>query len=74
MQADGTEQRRLTSFRAGAEQPQWSPDGQWIVFVGYAGYEEGLNAREIYIMRPDGSDQMRLTDNVFDDTEPSWCQ
>ncbi len=73
MRADGAKQR-LTDFRTGAEQPQWSPDGEWIIFVAYTGHERGFRAREIYMMRPDGSDQTRLTDNAFDDTDPFWCQ
>jgi Tol biopolymer transport system component len=73
MQADGRQARRITAFPMGAEQPRWSPDGQWIVCVAYTGLGEGLNAREIYILRRDGSDQMRLTFDAFDDTEPDWC-
>jgi TolB protein len=74
MQADGSGVRRITAFPLGAEQPRWSPDGEWIVCVAYTGLGEGLNAREVYIVRRDGSDQMRLTFDVFDDTEPVWCE
>jgi TolB protein len=73
MQADGSGARRITAFPLGAEQPRWSPDGQWIVCVAYTGLGEGLNAREVYILRRDGSDQIRLTYDAFDDTEPDWC-
>ena len=74
MQADGSGAGRITAFPLGAEQPRWSPDGQWIVCVAYTGLGDGLNAREVYTMRRDGSDQMRLTFDSFDDTEPVWCQ
>jgi len=74
MQADGSGARRITAFPLGAEQPRWSPDGQWIVCVAYTGLGEGLNAREVYIVRRDGSDQIRLTIDAFDDTEPDWCE
>jgi Tol biopolymer transport system component len=73
MQADGSGARRITAFPLGAEQPRWSPDGEWIVCVAYTGLGDGLNAREVYIVRRDGSDQMRLTFDAFDDTEPDWC-
>jgi Tol biopolymer transport system component len=73
MQADGSGARRITAFPLGAEQPGWSPDGQWIVCVAYTGLGDGVNAREVYIVRRDGSDQMRLTFDAFDDTEPDWC-
>ncbi len=74
MEPDGAEARRLTMFPLGAEQPQWSPDGEWIVFIAYTGRAEGLRAREIYLMGSDGSDPMRLTNNLFDDTDPVWCR
>ena len=72
MDADGNNPRQLTYLIGGAEQPRWSPDGTWIAFVGYSGEGEGLNARELYVMRSDGKDQIRLTYNDVDDTEPVW--
>jgi Tol biopolymer transport system component len=74
MGADGTAQKRITAFPSGAEQARWAPDGQWLVCTTYTGSGERLNAREIYIMRRDGSDQICLTDNDVDDTEPDWCE
>lgn len=74
IKANGGAPQRITTFPLGAEQPRWSPDGEWIVCVAYTGRGERLGAREIYLMRRDGSDQMRLTDNAFDDTEPDWCE
>jgi TolB protein len=72
MQADGTGVRRLTEFPQGAEAPAWSPDGYWLAFVAYAGEGTGVGAREIYLMRVDGQDQVRLTYNAFDDAQPDW--
>jgi Tol biopolymer transport system component len=74
MQPDGSDQRRITAFPRGAELPQWSPDGEWILCVAYTGQGSGLDGREIYLLTRDGSDPMRLTDNAFDDTEPVWCE
>ena len=73
MDADGRNVRQITDLVGGAEQPRWSPDGGWIAFVGYSGEGEGLAAREIYVVRGDGRDPMRLTHNAFDDTEPIWA-
>jgi Tol biopolymer transport system component len=55
------------------ELPSWSPDGYWLAFVAYSGEGTGVNAREIYLMRADGQDQVRLTRNDFDDSEPDWA-
>ncbi len=72
MDMAGSSLRQLTDFAGGAEQPRWSPDGSWLVFVGYAGQGEGLNGRELFLMRSDGREVMRLTNNLVDDTEPAW--
>lgn len=72
MDSAGANLRQLTDFAGGAEQPRWSPDGSWLLFVAYAGRGEGLNGRELFIMRSDGREIMRLTDNLADDTEPAW--
>jgi TolB protein len=72
MRADGTDVQPLTDLSRGAESPCWSPDGFWLAFVAYTGDGTGIKAREIYLMQADGSNQVRLTRNAFDDTEPDW--
>jgi len=47
--------------------PCFSPDGQWIAFTTY---RDGNN--EIYIMRPDGTQVTRLTNNSRPDWQPRW--
>ncbi len=74
MRADGSHPQPLTDFSQGAEAPAWSPDGYWLAFVAYTGDGAGVNAREIYLMRVDGRDQVRLTFNAFDDTQPVWSR
>ena len=56
---DGTDQVRLTDSPATDVQPVWSPDGDTIAFLSN---RDG--AFEIYVMRADGSREMRLTENV----------
>ncbi len=46
--------------------PNISPDGNWIVFESQRHKNDG----EVYIMRPDGSDQIRLT---FNDSYNGRC-
>jgi hypothetical protein len=72
MRPDGTGLQRLTDLPQGAESPAWAPDGYWLAFVAYSGSGEGVNAREIHLMRADGQDQVRLTYNDADDTQPAW--
>jgi Tol biopolymer transport system component len=73
MQPDGTKVRQLSDFANGAEGPSWSPDGFWLAFVAYSGEGAGINAREIYLMRSDGQNPVRLTYNAHDETEVEWA-
>lgn len=67
MDADGSNQRRLT-FTPGADQdPTWSPDGTRIAFSS-----ERNGNREIYIMRATGKGIRRFTINRLWDSAPSW--
>lgn len=52
--------------------PSFSPDGQWIVFTSYRDHYRDNNGCEIYIMRIDGSNVQRLTDNLYCDWQPRW--
>ena len=52
---------------SGDESPSFSPDGTQMVFVSNPDGNE-----EIYVWNADGSTSNRLTDNSFDDKDPSW--
>jgi Tol biopolymer transport system component len=66
MNADGSEQRRLTG-NARPVTPAWSPDGRAIAFVT----DRDGNA-EVYVMNVDGSEQRNLTRDPASDREPAW--
>lgn len=67
MNADGTNQTRLTYSAAGDLDAEFSPDGSRIV---YTSNRDGN--REIYVMNADGTNQTRLTINSSADDDPAW--
>jgi Tol biopolymer transport system component len=66
MNADGSNQTRLTNNQAFDYAPTWSPDGKRIAFVS------GDSKYDIYVMDADGSNQTRLTNNQAFDGNPTW--
>jgi Tol biopolymer transport system component len=67
MNADGTNQTRLTTNAAADANPAWSPDHSKIAFTSTR--DGNL---EVYVMNADGSNQTRLTTNAALDDDPSW--
>ena len=50
-------------------EPSWSPDGAWIAF---GAYRQGSPNCDIFVMRPDGSDVRRLTEDPAKEANPVW--
>lgn len=67
MNANGTNQVRLTSNSASEGSPRWSPDGRAIVFVGK---RDGNT--EVYVMNADGTGQANVTNHSSIDVDPAW--
>lgn len=67
MNADGSNQTRLTSSAASNNDPAVSPDGTKIVFSSTRDSNP-----EVYVMNSDGSKQTRLTVHGANDIMPSW--
>jgi Tol biopolymer transport system component len=71
MNSDGSGQQRISPIGGNSQGPSFSPDGQWIAFTSYFDRYE-VHGCEIYIMRVDGTDLRRLTDNEYCDYQPRW--
>jgi Tol biopolymer transport system component len=67
MNADGTNQQRLTEASSNESEPTWSPDGSKIAFVS-----NRTGTSHIYVMDADGTDQLPLTSGASTDTAPAW--
>ncbi|MYC71967.1 MAG: DUF5050 domain-containing protein [Gemmatimonadetes bacterium] len=68
--ADGTNEIRLTTHETGEAAPTWSPDGFRIAFTSYRDGYDGHQS--IHIMDSDGTNETRLTENDRHDTSPTW--
>ena len=51
------------------QQPDWSPDGSQLVVIGS---ETGTDVFDVYLVRPNGSDLTRLTDDGWNYASPAW--
>lgn len=69
MNADGSEETRLTNNPVFDSLPAFSPDGTKIA---YSHYLTGQWDVEIYVMNADGTGQTRLTNNQYWDLDPAW--
>ncbi|MDP9389616.1 MAG: hypothetical protein M3Q48_17300 [Actinomycetota bacterium] len=67
MNADGSNQTRLTENKFQDSLPVWSPDGTKIAFTTNRDSDF-----EIYVMNADGSNPTRLTSSPGEDAHPMW--
>jgi TolB protein len=72
MNADGSNARQLTPGGGNSQGPAFSPDGKWVAFTAYFDNYGDIHGCEIYIIRIDGTDLRRLTNNNYCDYQPRW--
>lgn len=76
MDRSGRHIQRLTDGRGFNEYPAWSPDGKWILFNSTRGgvTDSGGSVyyRDLYLMRPDGTEVHRLTRHVGSFAFAAW--
>ena len=65
MDADGSNQRRLTHHAGIDGDPDWSPDGKQIAFISDRDAKEGEPNLEIYTMDADGGNVRQITHMGF---------
>ena len=73
MNADGTDQRAITTETDGACQPDWSPDGAQIVYISPCNSKENeYQGANLYIMNADGTGTKPLGGSIEGDYDPAW--
>ncbi len=72
MNSDGSDAHMLTPTGGNSQGPSISPDGQWVAFTAYFDHYGEDHGCEIYIIRIDGTDLRRLTENDYCDYQPRW--
>jgi len=72
MNMDGSNAHVLSPVGGNSQGPSFSPDGNWVTFTSYFDHPGDDHGCEIYIMRVDGTDLRRLTDNDYCDYQPRW--
>lgn len=77
MNADGSDQRRLTRNATQDLYPAWSPDGRQIAFMRRCWHSNDKydTDQEIFVMNSDGSEQRNLTRRrLWDDESSAWSR
>lgn len=75
MTVGGSNLHQISDPGKNAQGESFSPDGEWIAYSAYTDVANRNTAScEIYIMRVDGSDVRRLTENQYCDYQPRWGQ
>jgi Tol biopolymer transport system component len=72
MRADGTHLLRLTHNKGSDGSPDWSADGQHVVFASDRNFPESYDNSEVYSIEPDGGCLTWLTNGSPGSYTPNW--
>ncbi|HEV2826383.1 MAG TPA: PKD domain-containing protein, partial [Pyrinomonadaceae bacterium] len=72
MNADGSNQVRLTNTLENDDSPFWSPDNMKVVFRSEREREAFDPTPQLWTMNADGTNQAAIAGNVFGDSSPGW--
>jgi TolB protein len=72
MNPDGSSPFQISPMGGNSQGPSFSPDSGWIAFTSYLDKYNDVHGCEIYIIRIDGSNLTRLTNNDYCDWQPRW--
>jgi YD repeat-containing protein len=72
MNADGSNQTRLTNTLENEDAPGWSPDNTKIVFHSDRERDTADPTQQLWTMNVDGTNQSLIAGNEFRDYSPSW--
>ena len=64
---DGSDPWQFTRGEKSCDDPQWSPDGEWIAFVS-----NRVEKRNVWLIRPDGGEAMQITQSKSDVSSYKW--
>jgi serine/threonine protein kinase len=66
---------QITNLNEGACQPDWSPDGQQLVFISpCGGNTDSYSGARLYLINLDGSNLIELPTIEGGDYDPAWSQ
>ncbi len=69
--SDGTDNKKLLDSEFNESFPQWSPDGQWILFEQF-NREREINSYEICVLNLNNGEVTVLTQNDYLDSGARW--
>src|SRR5437016_5956022 len=72
MNADGSNQVRLTNQLGNDDSPAWSSDGMKIIFRTDRERDCCDPTAQVWMMNSDGSGQLNLSNNGWGDYAPNW--
>jgi len=72
MDADGSNQKRLTERGDRDEPPSWSPDGKLIAYVQYTSAGSNSSRGDIFVIDQNGKNDRRVTSNQGSSRHVIW--